>query len=237
MASSSDGVGVPGFYAYDYDELPDQSHIRLFELFPGKPEDPVQGRLLTGSIAQVPLYESISYVWGDQTDICAIICAGRALRITRSLHGALRTVRPAHGSRPRLLWADALCINQANPQERGNQVQLMRSIYALAARVLVWLGRDDTGKAHEAIGALEHIAGTWGTSHIVRLCQVLDPAVFHAIRGLLERPWFDRIWVLQEIGVASSAVFFCGEAVISWTDLYIACQNLRQCGAEAGSQR
>jgi hypothetical protein len=69
--------------------------------------------------------------------------------VTRSLHGALRRFRPPRGTAARSLWADALCINQKDNEEKGKQVGRMGDVFANASRVLVWLGGnvDDTTAA------------------------------------------------------------------------------------------
>jgi hypothetical protein len=40
-----------------------------------------------------------------------------------------------------------------------------------------------------------------------------------AIHALLLRPWFHRLWVIQEISNAKRAIVVCGHATISWTVL------------------
>jgi len=45
-----------------------------------------------------------------------------------------------HPDTTRLLWADALCIDQNNHFELGDQVAKMGAIYTAASQVIVWLG-------------------------------------------------------------------------------------------------
>lgn len=72
--------------------------------------------------------------------------------ITENLGAALRNFRLKE--RPRVLWADAVCINQADDEERGCQVQMMGKTYGKAGRTLVWLG-DESEDSGRAINVLE----------------------------------------------------------------------------------
>jgi hypothetical protein len=87
------------------------------------------------------------------------------------------------------IWVDAICIDQSNLEERKQQVQLMAKIYSKAHRVIVWLGRE----AVNAEGVLEDIrlaANEESTEHSKDMNQP-------AILKLLERQWFQRIWVRE----------------------------------------
>lgn len=143
--------------------------IRVFELEAGEFSDPIVGRLVPQPIDGEP-YEAISYVWGDTSDRRDITVQGKTLSVTASLQAALTAFRniplpdSAYGSdadddasshsgaagsaqvmqqrrRPvRRLWADAVCINQEDLNERTSQVELMGRIFASAHRVLAWMG-------------------------------------------------------------------------------------------------
>lgn len=55
------------------------------------------------------------------------------------------------------MWIDALCINQEDLDERSHQVLLMKDVFSLAWRVVIWLGEDDEGLAAEAIDIIKKI--------------------------------------------------------------------------------
>ncbi|KAK0722432.1 heterokaryon incompatibility, partial [Lasiosphaeria miniovina] len=86
-------------------------------------------------------YEVISYAWGNVMSEENIICNDKVLRITSSLAVALRRTRLL--DRPRVLWADDICINQKGESEKAQQVPLMAAIYSQAEQVLCWLGEGD----------------------------------------------------------------------------------------------
>jgi hypothetical protein len=99
-------------------------------------------------------YSALSYTWGDPNDRVPVVCNDMAMQITRSLHGALTALRSRRAlqalqawqagvsGQPNLYWTDALCIDQANKTEKGQQIPLMRQIYSSAKQVLVWLGEN-----------------------------------------------------------------------------------------------
>ena len=133
---------------YQYDALPDGQSIRMLTLYPGVLGDPLEGKLEFFNIASSEKYESVSYVWGNPNRSHEIICDGQRLRLTTSLHDALRRFRQP--DRPRRLWADQICINQDNLAERSQQIQFMNHIYKNASHVLVWLGPDHNAMAEPA---------------------------------------------------------------------------------------
>ena len=92
-----------------------------------------------------PHYEAISYVWGDLSAKVNIRCAGKNLGITQNLRDILIRFRRKRESR--LLWADTICINRNDVDERKQQASKMSKIYGNAERVLIWLGRGDDSDA------------------------------------------------------------------------------------------
>jgi hypothetical protein len=160
-----------------------------------------------------PLFEALSYTWADpltgDAKLSQPIYVGPdfdILLVTRNCAAALQQFRKYED---RLLWVDAVCINQADGQERGSQVALMRDIYSVASRVLIYLGPGDD----ETDIAMRHI---------------LDPALPHepwaantiytnAMRRLIHQPYFTRAWVVQEVQLAHKATVTCGSYTVHWT--------------------
>jgi hypothetical protein len=90
----------------------------------------------------LPGYWAVSYVWGAQSNSNSrreIVVDGRLFLITANLHAALRQFRATMITSIHL-WVDAICINQADDNEKSAQIPLMRDIYHLALGVQVWLG-------------------------------------------------------------------------------------------------
>ena len=91
-------------------------------------------------------YEAHLYAWGDPHAIRPIAVNGREFQVTKNLENALRSLRRVD-DRLRVLWIDALCINQQHNEEKKNQVAHMDVVYKKATNVLIWLGKEtaDTG--------------------------------------------------------------------------------------------
>lgn len=283
--------------------------IRILELLPSALKwSGIQTSLRAVPLDHIPIYEALSYTWGTEPPIHRIFCNGQNFAIRPNLFHALRRLR--YRTKPRLLWIDAICIDQDNADEKNLQIPLMRSIYMSASQVLVWLGEeandsskamalmhklskideDDFGENSRALlfrepsgsiympaclknwleelvdddsdlyedededldlksilAALPTAAGNLTTmaaksvlgifapedpqsatssdddSSLVginRLSDVYLPprgyGAWKALRELINRPWFSRIWVIQEVVVAKKAIVICGKDVLPW---------------------
>ena len=146
-ATSQPQLGAPDGNLYQ--PLPTGESIRLLRLQPGPRDELISCNLQPANFNDnLPAYEALSYVWGSSSDTRSIICNGREIAVTRNLRNALRRLRRRDSTR--LIWVDAICINQRNDEERGHQVRHMGSIYQCATRVLIWLGKDESEKAEQA---------------------------------------------------------------------------------------
>ena len=114
--------------------------IRLVLLHGGQ-EALIRCSLTTGVSRAAPKYEALSYVWGSQENPRTIHLDGEAFLITENLGKALVRLRLPRDDR--MLWIDALSIDQSNIPERNMQVERMPSIYAGAQKTLLWLGPGD----------------------------------------------------------------------------------------------
>ncbi|KAL8404479.1 hypothetical protein RB594_009368 [Gaeumannomyces avenae] len=220
---------------YTYTSLPEGS-VRILRLLPNPNEKSrIECQLITfsmlGSGVTHP-YEALSYVWGSEHNKQPIYIDGDVLCVTANLHVALSHLR--HWFLERILWVDAICINQDDKPEKEQQVQSMAKIYAKASRVIVWLGEasDNGDQALEAIrmaAQKQHTnSAIYEPNHQTTLAQ--DPtnssnneANQQAILKLLQRPWFQRIWVLQEAAAARHVLIKCGFTEI---DGYAFCSGI-----------
>ncbi|KAI0975120.1 heterokaryon incompatibility protein-domain-containing protein [Xylaria arbuscula] len=210
---------------YQYEPLLD-SRIRLLALLPGQLDEPLRGELFEAefcSVVKNSSYEALSYVWGDKADSRPLFIIGS------NLHSALRHLRLDNSKR--IIWCDIICINQLDTKERAREILRMADIYRTALAVLIWLGpeSDDSALAMEAIeyaGAQIHIEPKLRMWWPI---QDADPRFapggqevpfsdreMQAIKRLIARSWFKRLWVRQEVTLASSAVVICGTQRVSW---------------------
>ncbi|KAM0147032.1 hypothetical protein ACHAQE_010459 [Botrytis cinerea] len=171
---------------------------------------------LQRSSIRTHLYEALSYVWGDPKQTLSIYVDKAQFQVTVNLHAALLQLRDY--SFERIIWVDAICIDQNNKEERKQQVQLMAKIYISAHRVIVWLGEQTVEKQ----GALEDIQLAANNEELIEHSK--KEIKQQQILNLLQNPWFQRIWVLQEVAAARDVVIMCGSTAI---DGYIFCLGVK----------
>lgn len=166
-------------------------------------------------------YEALSWCWGQEVKDRAIRIqeGGRYYRlaVTRDLTLALKYLRHPHEER--ILWIDALCINQENHEERNHQVQMMSLIYSGAKQACIWLG-EDTDDSTAAIGFIHEIMRLENFDTISEKKE--NASKWQSLLLLMQRPWFSRRWVVQEIALARSATIYCGNDKIPWTNFAVA---------------
>jgi hypothetical protein len=217
--------------------------IRVLELFPGSPPEPIRCYLRHVLLFNHPKYEALSYCWADSPKQQIIVCNGALLEITESLFTALIWLRSDKQSR--VLWADAICINQADPEEKSHQVGLMGKIYQLAKFVVIWLGEPAEGSellgglvpaflkakrkraaANDERTLLEMTAANRKYYGIPHWSSTAYLALCHAVT----RPWFSRVWIIQEISLATNAVVYCGSWNMPWVSLVEAVEFVQNIG-------
>lgn len=177
-------------FSYAYRPLALAHHaIRLLRLLPNQDKAAeLRCELFEYSLEGFHSYrdDALSYVWGDPDETLPVIMDGHRFDVTSNLHAALSQLR--HYSFARLLWVDAICINQRDNTEKEQQIQYMTTIYSQANCVVVWLGEaaNDSDLACERIrnAASQNYQGTSN-----------DNQAKWAERQLLQRAWFRRIWV------------------------------------------
>ena len=275
--------------------------IRLLSILPGQLSDPIACQLESHFLDDNPVYEALSYVWGDTSNRPQIHLGKCTVPVTRNLYKALQYLRKPDETR--VMWIDALCINQKNPKEQSHQVALMHKIFSDAVEVICWLATSEDhgisasqGKALSIHEALSLVWGdgtdwsairTYGTSdpELLNKCMHFRETVelekgtpqiqytgpdqsnlnktlaafallyllaarsaqrgalselpcfarssgssklevasrfadaFRLFQGLVEAPWWDRIWILQEAVVAANITVVHHHITIPWAVL------------------
>ncbi|KLU89562.1 hypothetical protein MAPG_08533 [Magnaporthiopsis poae ATCC 64411] len=268
--------------------LSQPSNIRLLKLLPAENHASMLQCTLAESVCSPDAqYEALSYVWGKQSPdtMQAIQLNGLPFNVGKNLEEALRQLRPRVGL-PRILWIDAVCIDQTNTQERNQQVAQMDNVYRNAARVTVWLGPEtDMSSGFFQMSPETSDDQLFGNSPVKRKEQPsekprlkhkeqsfreyflehkdrpleefilehydmflefpfvhsrpgvperiddqllkemphpIPPACTSTVKCCLEvltRPWWKRVWVLQELVLASNVTIRCGSGSMGWTFL------------------
>lgn len=199
--------------------------IRLVTLLKGDQSQPVRCEMFETYLHQVDgiPYEALSYVWGTRLSTDRIWLDGCEFGVTENLHEALIHLR--RPDEDRVLWVDAICIDQSHNGERGHQVGQMRLVYRTAQRVIIWLGASncEIDCLFDWMAALDkqalsiarpHTMSTWENqwSWVVWHLRGQPPQedIRAALGGLLRQEWFSRVWVVQEAALAKSATITCG---------------------------
>ncbi|RYP69916.1 hypothetical protein DL771_005809 [Monosporascus sp. 5C6A] len=158
-------------------------------------------------------------MWGVE-GVTRIRCDNCAIHVPGSLVDALRALRGPVS--PRNIWADAICINQSDDAEKSRQVRRMGDIYKHAKQVVVWLGEDTKDIAKQCFDLiqatncyLDHLWKGYGDVEAIPFIDlpvpISGPATWKPVSHLLRLPWFGRVWVVQEVGVAKECVLIWGE--------------------------
>ncbi|MCJ1229251.1 hypothetical protein MMC12_005916 [Toensbergia leucococca] len=181
------------------------------------------------SLDEPPPYKALSYCWGNPHIKRIIQVNGHDVQFTENLEAALRELR-CQG--PVCLWVDALCINQADFEERGRQVLRMGAIYATASETIAWLGSeaDNSRLALDLIHILSRADVDGGDVDLSDIEEAMRPLYQPSVHGkfgdhwaalqlLYDRPYWRRIWIIQEIAFAPNVLIRCGSQQETWENI------------------
>ncbi|KAL1592617.1 hypothetical protein SLS60_011033 [Paraconiothyrium brasiliense] len=187
-----------------------KGEIRLLEIKPGYAMNTIECEFSYVKIQAGEDYVALSYTWGQAAPSVPILVNGTLTTVTDNLYLALLYLRKGE---IRKVWVDALCINQGNLAERSIQVSQMDRIYRSASMVYVWLGESNE-LTERAFAELYDMTQHIGWDNIIP-AEYFDTNLMHskwrAISEILYRPWFRRVWVIQELLCARHALFVCGK--------------------------
>jgi hypothetical protein len=213
---------------------------RIIRLHPGNLDEPLVCDLVVAELIAfngvglacewtIVEYEALSYSWGYPSFTDTILCNGVEHPITHHLANALRQLR--FNNSVRYLWVDAFCINQYDIGEKSRQVSIMLQIFQKAKDVLVWLGLAE-GDEFRTLSSLKLLSG-YNVSEIIStkeqkrmgnsyqshqiLCNHHQEWLVGGVTRLLEKPWFSRTWVRQEVAAAANDIMvWCGPFKVSF---------------------
>lgn len=184
---------------------------------------------IIASIVHMPLssatgnFHAMSYRWDSTTNSpYTAIFSGQKIRISPTVHAMLRYCSTT--TEILYIWIDALCINQADDKEKSIQVAMMFDIYSVAKEVIVWLGGEDDrlstnsiqdNKGDEVESIVSQLAEIstsiqspdaqtpdQNSLRLKPLNHASQSSRFKPLIKMLSHPWFERVWVIQEVVVA-----------------------------------
>lgn len=158
-----------------------------------------------------------------------IVVDSTKVKVRQNLEHALRHLRLR--DLERILWIDGICINQNDVVERSDQVSQMGRIFQVAAKVVVWLGIA----WENSDAALNFVRDLWQAQleknapskqsewKLFKSNFTLDGYLpkerfgqLRALSYLVNRAWFYRRWVVQEVAFAACLTVQCGMSTVSW---------------------
>ncbi|KIW42859.1 uncharacterized protein PV06_06367 [Exophiala oligosperma] len=192
-------------------------------------------------IDEAPEYDALSYTWENvsyrnedevedslekktkTTEVINIVENEQSkgtIVIGPNLASALRRFRKEIDPEyPLWLWIDSICITQNSPRhntEKSGQIQKMADIYQEATKVRVWLGEEDED-SNKACNFIKEILSFRKFNELCRSAEFATK--WNAFRNLMQRPWFKRRWIVQEVAFAQQAEVYCGRDKLSWDEL------------------
>ncbi|KAK4952773.1 hypothetical protein LTR10_009581 [Elasticomyces elasticus] len=217
--------------------------IRLFLLTPGGNTEVPTGVLLPYKLEDCPAYHALSYIWGDASFKIPITVNGCSFMVTGNLYAALEKLRDPDAEV--LLWIDAISIEQSNLEERSRHVTYMHIVYQQAVSVIVWLGRasKDSAAAFDQIEAICKRCLPWPENERemnAKFASAIESVItaylhrrtthdpWRPLANLFSRPWWQRIWVVQEVAFSHPVVVMCGHRKASMAHLLLAGEAFRQ---------
>lgn len=179
-------------------------------------------------------FSALSYTWGGPSNMKSILLNGMKVSVGANLEAALRVLRDQPEFQNGLkLWADALCINQDDLDEKAKVLPLMQTLYRLASKVIVRLGRGD--KTKQIIPTIRsflrrHIPeDSYDKTSVAELARssssVPEPVDFvihilSALMDIMDSPYWMRLWIMQEVTTTSPQKdVYLGKDRIPWREL------------------
>jgi heterokaryon incompatibility protein (HET) len=226
---------------YSYSRLDSaRREIRLIRIHPGNDAaDTIELTVYHTTLDEAGDYFALSYAWGSDRELKrSVILNGTVSTVTANLHSALWHIRLPE--KKVIIWIDAICIDQTDIAEREGQVRQMRNIFGGALEVLAWIGPEVTREESEVFRFIEIMAEQMTPekakqllnerqehSHIMAwdsFVSMTPPgfstSVWFSVIKLLERQWFSRVWVIQEVVMGVKISVLCGKHRLSWDVLF-----------------
>ncbi|KAK4557025.1 hypothetical protein LTR86_006006 [Recurvomyces mirabilis] len=184
---------------------PGTREIRLLHLFADDFHESIRVSMSIHDLDAALIYEALSYTWGPPASEKYVLNGNNRIMVTDNLFYALRRLR--YPDQDRILWVDALCINQLSVEERSQQIGVMRDIYQLASKVIIWLG--DTDAMPDDLSYEPEIITADFLAHQSKRATI--GRAFGEALARTQPKWWHRVWTVQEFVVPSVEPWICFE--------------------------
>lgn len=196
--------------------------IRLLVVYPGEGNDHIICDLEAIDLKEEPEFDALSYCWSNMPEISTITVNGvEGFRVQDHMFRALRRLRREFSKR--CVWIDAICINQANEEEKSRQVARMGSIYRTTKQCVIWLGESEPDESNCRIRP-DGFCTAPGLSSVTHgnVLQMFNTKIksdeeLSMTKEFWHRVWWKRLWVLQEFALPYlDPKIMIGPHTISW---------------------
>jgi len=266
QGNATSGVSNYGRHGRHLNEM-DENEDFHEEISPRNPIEEIECEVQVVQLRNKPKYIALSYTWGSpvllETEVGAedisskpsrpILCTvisntpggpqrlSYKILVSENLYSYLLRVRDDNDESHAMdmYWIDAICINQNDPEEQSQQVNMMAAIYQSADIVYAWLGEADadTDTAFQLINALAcRCVGNKRHARIEPLKDITPKALesgeltakigpcatlstWKAMARHFNRRYFTRVWTIQEITLAKKMIAICGKYTIDWENI------------------
>ena len=237
------GNNLYGTFVHDGLDRAEKKPIRVLEILPCLEEwTSVRGAIVHTTLEDAPpRYIALSYEWGAPAPEAPgtgwrhkmvrgleMTVNGFGVQLRPNLLRLLRLLRSRNEESQPAIWVDAICINQSNADEKGHQVSIIGEIFANASDVIVGLN-DSAGLAEKGVEYLNRIAAAANTTRnqaheheqvMSETLALLEPSgAWDALFDLFDDTWWQRMWIVQEVVLASNAIFLIGSVSFSFKAL------------------
>ncbi|QDS70422.1 hypothetical protein FKW77_009587 [Venturia effusa] len=167
-------------------------------------------------------FNALSYTWGPETAVRNILINGQLCTIRENLWHFLCVAMRKEALFSAPMWIDQICVDQNSIAERNHQVSLMSKVYSQASSVFIWLGLA-TKSSDEAMEFLAGKSQAQIVRHIrwVRMPGDQPPRTPWYFVDFLTRPYWKRLWIVQEVLLAQRPIILCGEQTLPWQSLEV----------------
>ncbi|KAF7885849.1 uncharacterized protein EAF02_004358 [Botrytis sinoallii] len=222
---------------FEYSPIPTvssngNSNIRVLQILPSPySHSSINTTLVNATLGESEPYEALSYCWGDASVKVPITVNGKKFDVTTNLFAAMQKLRKTDVNRR--IWIDAICINQNDNDEKNTQVRLMREIYQKTERCLVWLGEFRNAKPVTTMFDLIRKGRELKSASDIKNLPPkdkyrfweslglldIDDSAWETVNDIMTAPWWNRVWVIQEITFPKEVMVFCGDEEWDWDEM------------------
>ncbi|KAI1391136.1 HET-domain-containing protein [Hypoxylon trugodes] len=190
--------------------------LRILEIHDNR-QDLIECELKRFKLDDVGKYAALSWRWGEKggMNMIRILHSSgfHTFSIPNNLKPAIEELRNSGVLR---VWIDFICMNQDNTDEKNYQVPMMSSIYGRAQCVFVWLGEEGDNSTLAIQFMKNRVLNLGEFDSLIRDNATVKE--WKALSTLMNRSWFSRRWIVQEIAIAKEAILLCGAERIGWKD-------------------